>query len=257
MGRTGACIPLLVVALLSGSAAWANCAAPDAMSGRVSLDVGGVSRSFVLRMPSAGNHAAAPVLFAFHPYGMNASYMQARAPIPRAWPEAIVLYPEGSGFPPSWQNRPLERSDRDLHFFDAMLAWLHQHACIDDARVFVMGYSNGAALAYTIACSRATLVAAVAIASGRLGCIPSASTAIIIRHGTRDDTIGYTQAITASQAFSKANRCEAPPQGNARGCVEATDCAAARVVLCTDEGGHEYNPSFTATAVDFFRGARR
>lgn len=248
---------LLALLLISiASPAWANCTAPDAAAGRIAIDVDGVSRSFVLRMP-AGVGTPAPVVFVYHPFGMNAQYMQSRVPIPRAWPEALVLYPEGSGVPASWQNRPLERGDRDLHFFDAMLAWLHQHACIDDARVFVMGYSNGAALAYMIGCSRATVIAGLAIVSGRLGCMPSAPKPIVIRHGTRDDTIAYTQAIAASEAFSRANRCKAAPKPGVPGCVEATDCASGRVVLCTDEGGHEYNPSFTAEAATFFRNTLR
>lgn len=204
-------------------------------------------------MPAAGNRTPAPVVFAFHPYGMNASYMQARAPIPRAWPEAIVLYPEGAGLPPSWQTRPLERADRDLHFFDAMLAWLREHACVNGTRVFVMGYSNGAALAYAIGCARAGVVAGLAIVSGRLGCEPRAPKPIIIRHGTHDDTIGYAQALAASEAFSKANGCHAPPKPGVAGCVEAPGCASHRVVLCTDGGGHEYNPSFTAEAVEFLK----
>ncbi|HVZ23620.1 MAG TPA: hypothetical protein VG871_21250, partial [Vicinamibacterales bacterium] len=140
---------LALIALLAvASPAWANCDASTAASGRVAIPVDGIPRSFVLRVPP-DLHAPAPVVFVFHPYGMNAAYMQARAPIARLWPEAIVVYPEGSGFPQTWQTRPLDRADRDVHFFDAMVAWLHEHSCLDDARMFVMGYSNGAALAYT------------------------------------------------------------------------------------------------------------
>ena len=204
-------------------------------------------------MPPAGAGASAPVVFAFHPFGMNAQYMQARAPIPRAWPEAVVVYPEGSGLPPSWQNRPGDHGDRDLHFFDAMLAWLHEHACVDDGRVFVMGYSNGAGLAYAIGCARANVIAGLAIVSGRPGCTPKQPKPIIIRHGTHDATIGYAQAIAASEAVASANACKAPPKPGAAGCVEAAGCASGRVVLCTDDGGHEYNPAFTAEAVQFLK----
>lgn len=243
----------LAVVLAAASPARAACDAPPAPSGRVSLDVDGLSRSFVIRMPAAAIGTRAPVVFVFHPFGMNAQYMQSRAPITRAWSEAVVVYPEGSGLPPSWQNRPGDRGDRDLHLFDAMVAWLHAHACVDDARVFVMGYSNGAALAYAIGCARANVIAGLAIVSGRPGCTPPSPKPIIIRHGTRDATIGYTQALAASEAFSTANRCKAPPAPGVAGCVEASGCASGRVVLCTDDGGHEYNPAFTAAVVAFFK----
>jgi polyhydroxybutyrate depolymerase len=223
----------------------------------VTLDVDGRSRSFILRMPAGDPHAVAPVVVAFHPFGMSAEYMQARVPIGRAWPQAIVVYPEGSGRPQSWQNRPGDLGDRDLRFFDAMRGWLRDHACVDEGRMFVIGYSNGAGLAYAIACARSTVVAGIAIASGRLGCTPVAPVPVIMRHGTRDATIGYVQALTAAAAFSTANACKAPPKSGAPGCSEAAGCASARVVLCTDDGGHEYDPAFTAEAVDFFRRAGR
>ena len=247
---------MLAVVIAAASPARAACTTSPASSGRVAIDVAGLPRSFVVRMPSAGNPAPAPVVFAFHPFGMNAQYMQSRAPIGRAWPEAIVVYPEGAGRPQSWQNRPGDLGDRDLRFFDAMLAWLRDHACVDDARVFVMGYSNGAGLAYAIACARPAVIAGAAIASGRLGCVPSKAMPLIARHGTGDSTIGYAQALAAMSAFAKANACAAPPRRGVQGCVEATGCASAALVLCTDDGGHEYNPAFTGTAVDFLKAIR-
>jgi len=246
---------LLLIAL--AAPAWADCQAPDATSARVMVDVSGVSRSFVLRLPPAGDRTPAPVVFIFHPYGMNAQYMRERAPIARLWPGAVAVYPEGSGFPQTWQTRPLDRGDHDVHFFDAMLGWLHQHACIDDQHVFVMGYSNGAALAYTIVCERPAAIAGAAIVSGRLGCMPKRPTPIIVRHGTHDDTIGYRAAVVAIESFAAANGCAAPPKPAVAGCHEAAGCTSGPVVLCTDEGGHEYNVAFTAEAVEFFRRATR
>jgi poly(3-hydroxybutyrate) depolymerase len=243
---------LLCLALGIAVPAHAACDAPTAASGRVAITVGTIPRSFVLRVPSDAS-GPAPVVFVFHPYGMNAAYMQARAPIARLWPGAVVVYPEGSGFPQTWQTRPLDRADRDVHFFDAMRAWLHEHGCIDDGRVFVMGYSNGAALAYTLVCERATVIAGAAIVSGRLGCVPKQPMPIIVRHGTHDDTVFYRAALSATTAFATANRCTAPPKPGVQGCVEAEACASGGVVLCTDDGGHEYNFAFTAEAVDFLR----
>src|SRR5687767_14009974 len=88
--------------------------------GAHSIAVGSAMRTFVVRPASEGDgSAAAPVFFALHPFGMNAQYMQSRAPIGRQWPSAIVIYPEGTARDatnrvPSWQGRSGELGDRDL-----------------------------------------------------------------------------------------------------------------------------------------------
>lgn len=239
--------------------AFGSCDGMPPKAGPTMIEVGGLMRHFVVRLPANyDGRTAAPVVMAFHPFGMNAQYMQARAPIPRAWPEAIAVYPEGSGqggsggLAPSWQGRAGERDDRDLKFFDAMLAWLDVHACVDRTRVFVLGYSNGAGLTYLLACERADSIAGLAIASGRMSCTPSSAKPAIINHGTLDNTIGYAQATDAAQKWASINRCAAPPKA-ALGCVEAAGCNAAALTLCSYAGGHEYNPTFTAAAVDFFK----
>ncbi len=249
---------LTVMASAPASAAQASCDGRMVASGGQSINVGGASRTFVVRAASDGDaRTAAPVVFALHPFGMNAQYMQTRAPIGRSWPSAIVVYPDGMGrdgtMAQSWQGRPGDLGDRDLAFFDAMLKWLDDRACIDRSRVFVLGYSNGAGLAYVLACQRRTAVAAVAIAAGRLGCQPSAATPVIMSHGVGDRTIGYEQAIEASKAFAGVNSCAAPPKPGVRGCVQAQSCASAPVSLCTHGGGHEYDVTFTRAAVEFFQ----
>ena len=75
----------------------------------------------------------APLVFAFHPFGMNAQYMQGRVPIPREWPEALAVYPQGlprgdRGFQPGWQTKPGELEDRDLVFFDTINSGVRQLA---------------------------------------------------------------------------------------------------------------------------------
>jgi poly(3-hydroxybutyrate) depolymerase len=259
LSRPARVIAALAVALLvrAGEVS-AACDGTTVPAGPQGLDVGGAMRHFVVRVPAGQDgRSPAPVVFSFHPFGMNAQYMQSRAPIGRAWPEAFVLYPEGlprgagSGGP-AWQNRPAELGDRDLAFFDAMLAWLESRGCIDRRRVFVLGYSNGAGLAHLLACARAEVIAGTAIAAGRLSCMPSTAMPIVLSHGVRDQNIEYEQAIAAAQAWGAANRCAAPPAPGAPGCVAAAGCTTATTV-CTHGGGHEYDPAFTKVAAEFFK----
>ena len=258
-----AVVAATVILLAHGNAASAACDGGVVPPGGQTLDVAGARRTFVVRPAAEGEaKTAAPVVFALHPFGMNAQYMQARAPIGRLWPSAITVYPDGLGRPgasmaPSWQGRPGELGDRDLAFFDAMLQWLDDKGCIDKARVFVLGYSNGAGLAYVLACERRAAVAGVAIAAGRLGCQPAASKPVIMSHGVGDRTIGYDSAIESSTAWAGVNGCAAPPKPGVRGCAQGQSCSGAPVSLCTHGGGHEYDVSFTKAAVEFFQAVKR
>lgn len=249
---------MAALAWIAGAApALALCDGAPGRSGTFTIDAASATRTFVARVPStADGRTPLPVMFAFHPFGMNAQYMASRVPS-RFWPEAIVIYPDGLARPggplsPSWQNRPGDLENRDVQFFDAMLAWLQANHCVDLRRVFVMGYSNGAGLAYVLACERPDAIAGLAIAAGRLACPPSASKPIIISHGTRDQTIGYEQAVESSRAWSARNACT-PPKPGVNGCVAAASCGSAAVKLCTYAGGHEYDSSFTQALVDFFK----
>ncbi len=253
----------LAVLLLSyADSAWAACDGSVVPAGGQTLDVAGARRSFVVRPAAEGDpKTPAPVVFALHPFGMNAQYMQTRAPIGRQWPAAITVFPDGMGrgggnMAPSWQGRPGELGDRDLAFFDAMLTWLDEKGCIDRARVFVLGYSNGAGLAYLLACERRTAVAGIAIAAGRLGCQPSGSKPVIMSHGLGDRTIGYDSAIESAQAWATVNGCTAAPKPGGRGCVQGQSCSGAAVTLCTHGGGHDYDVSFTKAAAEFFQSVK-
>jgi polyhydroxybutyrate depolymerase len=181
-----------------------------------------------------------------------------RAPLALAWRDAIVIYPDGTQRPGTgpgfaWQQRPGELEDQDLRFFDAMLAWLATNACIDERHVFVLGYSNGARFAYVVACERGDRIAAVAIVSGSMQCAPRGAIPVIVTHGVADTTIPYQRAADAIGVWTAKNACKSPPApARTAGCVEASGCAAA-LTMCTHPGGHEYDASFTQTAVEFFK----
>jgi polyhydroxybutyrate depolymerase len=247
------------IVLAAVSPAAAACDGTPLASSRPTITVDGMPRTFIVRAPAAADgRTPAPLVFAFHPFGMNGDYMASRVPVARVWPEAVVIYPTGAPQPgagggPSWQTAPGALGDRDLHFFDAMLAWAQQHGCVDSKRVFAFGYSNGAGFAYLLACERGDVLAGLAIASGSLRCQPARPMPVIINHGLRDSTIPPYNAGTAAATWSTTNRCSAAPTGGRPGCSAATACASAPVTMCSYDGGHEYDSSFTATAVEFLK----
>jgi polyhydroxybutyrate depolymerase len=251
------------LAIGKASPVYAGCDGAPGPTGTVELKIGAATRTFVVRVPSAVDpHKPAPVVFLFHPFGMNSQYMQGRVPIPRIWPEAIAVYPQampraggGAGFQPAWQTAAGEMDDRDLVFFDQMLVWMRANHCVDDSRVSVMGYSNGARLASLLACERSAAIAGVAIQSGSLSCEPPAARSIVLNHGLHDATIPYARAVEASKAWASRNGCAAPPKTGALGCFAADSCSSAPVTLCTYDGGHEYDEPFTRVVADFLKKA--
>jgi polyhydroxybutyrate depolymerase len=251
---------LVVTALFTPvQSAQAMCDGDTSAVGPETIEVGGLNRLFVVRTSSGvDGRTPAPVVLVFHPYGTNAQYMESRVST-RLWPGSIMVYPEGasrpgSGYAPSWQGRQGELGDRDLQFFDAMIAWLKEHQCIDSKGVFVFGYSNGAGLAALLACERTDQIAGAAIASGRLGCTPTAARPIAITHGLRDASISYEEGVRTALAWTKVNGCKAPPKSGAPGCFDASGCgASAPVLMCTSAGGHEYSSAFTKPALELFQ----
>jgi polyhydroxybutyrate depolymerase len=236
-----------------------NCsAAPHGPTGAVDLLVGGETRTFVVRVPSSyDGRTPAPVVFVFHPEG-NPEYMLTRVNIPKAWPEAIGVYPRAlprspeSGQQPIWQTKRGELHDRDFAFFDAMMGWLREQHCIDGQRVFSMGFSNGAMLTSLLACERSKDIAGFAMVAGSTNCSPSAAKPAIIIHGLADPTVPYERAVAMLQGWSTGNRCAKPPSIGAVACSGGISCSAP-VVLCTHPGGHVYELQFTKTIIDLFK----
>ena len=252
-------LAIVLVNVVWAAPAFAGCESSTALTGPTTIDVGGLSRVFIVRKSSSVDaRTPAPVVFVFHPFGTSAQYMESRVST-RLWPGAIMVYPEGAsrpgaGYQPSWQGRAGELGDRDLVFFDALIAWLNEHYCIDERRLFAFGYSNGASFAGLLACERADRIAGVAIASGRLPCAPARATPAAITHGLNDSTAPYAEGVRVATVWSKQNGCKAPPKFGTPGCVEASGCqASAPVLMCTSPGGHEYSSAFTRPALEMFQ----
>jgi polyhydroxybutyrate depolymerase len=62
----------------------------------------------------------------------------------------------------SWQKTFGDQNDRDLKFFDAVLATLKKDCRIDEKRVYATGHSNGGAFTYLLWAARGDVFAAVA-----------------------------------------------------------------------------------------------
>ena len=108
----------------------------------------------------------------------------------------VVAYPDGVNR--TWNASPdccgVAARDQvdDVGFIELLVAAVSTGAPIDPRRVFVTGISNGALLAYRLACET-TLFAAIGPVAGTMinPCPHPAPTSVIHIHGTTDRTIPY------------------------------------------------------------------
>lgn len=87
------------------------------------------------------------------------------------WPEAIAVYMQGlptvgitdpEGKQAGWQKVPGDYGDRDLKFFDTVLAALKTEFKMEAKHVFATGHSNGGAFTFLLWAERGDVFAAVA-----------------------------------------------------------------------------------------------
>src|SRR5258708_24870791 len=68
-----------------------------------------------------------------------------------------------------WQSGPGDQNDRDLKFFDAVLASMKQLHSIDENRIYATGHSNGGAFTYLLWAKRGDAFAAFAPVAAAAG----------------------------------------------------------------------------------------
>jgi polyhydroxybutyrate depolymerase len=92
----------------------------------------------------------------------------------------------------------VEQGIDDVGFVEAILADLEQTIVVDQKRVYATGMSNGAILAYRLACELADRIAAigpVAATQNIDDCKPEDQVSVIHFHGTEDRSVPYEGGI--------------------------------------------------------------
>ncbi|HVV87777.1 MAG TPA: PHB depolymerase family esterase [Kofleriaceae bacterium] len=97
---------------------------------------------------------------------------------------------------------------------------------VDPARIMVVGHSNGAFMAYRMACDRADVIGAIAglaghAASAGVACAPARPVSVLHLHGTADEEVPYTTgdfggvtspgAVDSVAAWATLNGCTGTP----------------------------------------------
>jgi poly(3-hydroxybutyrate) depolymerase len=209
-------------------------------------------REYIVKLP-ADYDVTRPVprrlIFAFHGRMYDAQSVADGGP-PGSGPyygiealaggSAIFVAPQALST--SWTNE----GGRDVAYVNAMLLRFRTELCIDETRIFSVGFSMGAIMTLTIACGNPNTFRAIAPMSASLptGCVGDTPIAYWGSHGTNDPTITYATGQAVRDAFVARNGCRTQTTpGDRDGCVNYQGCAAtAPVTFCTFDGVHQPPP---------------
>jgi polyhydroxybutyrate depolymerase len=154
-----------------------------------------------------------------------------------------------------WQRELGQLGDRDLKFFDAVLATLHEKFSVDDGRVYAMGFSDGAFFTYLLWQERPKIFAAFAPCSGRL--FPAIHLTVpkpaFIVAGDRDERINVNLRDEAIKTVRDLDGATGVGTSCGEGCTLYPAPKGMGVKVLIFHGDHEFPPNTSPSIVTFFK----
>lgn len=232
----------------------------------------GARRTFRVHLPPTYDvRRPAPLVVMLHGGGGSGAYFENRSTRMNAVADRegfITVYPDATGGGATTWNAgeccgsAARRDVDDVGFVAALLDHLEAELCVDERRVYAAGMSNGAMLAYRLACELSDRFAAVAPVAGSdmtTACAPSRPVGVLHVHGSKDANVPwgggkgcgvsgatFTSVDETLERWRARNGCAKATstwrvEGDGR-CVAYDGCAGGvATVLCTiDGGGHEW-----------------
>jgi polyhydroxybutyrate depolymerase len=180
------------------------------------------------------------------------------------WPEAIVVYPQGlhtvsaidpQGVRSGWQTNSGQNGNRDLKFFDAILAGLRQKYAVDDQRIYSTGFSNGAVFSYLLWAERGKILAAFGICAGRVPATAHLTVprAVIVIGGKSDTILPFSYQEQGIEDARHEDGATGPGQECGPGCTLYPSASHTPVVTRIHPGGHVFPPWAASAIVEFFK----
>lgn len=220
------------------------------------LTVGDATRTYTLHQPPEAGGLRALVL---NLHGLNASGAQqlAYSGAAAAADAAGMVVASPDAVDGQWR---VGGDDTDVRFLVALVDELLTVACVDPARTYVMGLSNGAAMTAALACRAGSRFAAFGAVAGapyvEAACSDSPPAAIWLMHGTDDELVPYRTAGTAAEGWAGHAACPGPPVDEVVGSEVTTrvwaGCANGTEVRLTTiaGGGHTWPGAASRPAVE-------
>jgi polyhydroxybutyrate depolymerase len=231
---------------------------------RMPFTVNGVARMALVYVPTNPAAASTPVVFVFHGHGGSAENAARSFAIEKHWPEAISVYMQGLDTPgqltdpqgnlPGWQAAIGDEGDRDLKFFDTVLAQLKQDYHVDVKRIYCTGHSNGGAFTYLLWLARPDVFAAVApsAAAARYANQLTPKPAMILG-GEDDPLVNFAWQKFTMEIVRRVNGCSTVSETWDKQCTIYPSSGGTPLVTFIYPGGHEFNSAAPALIVKFFK----
>jgi polyhydroxybutyrate depolymerase len=225
----------------------------------------GQNRTYQIHVP-ANLAAKVPLVLVLHGAGGSGAYAARYTTMSEVADREgfIAVYPDGTAPLPALNNLrtwnaihccggAYRKNVDDVGFLTALIKKLAREYHVDPKRVYVVGHSNGAMMAYRLAAEKSELIAAVAPLSGTIGGDPDTSdsdatikiipaprnpvadatikiipaprnpVAVAIFHGTADATVPY-QGGEAEGIAGSRHRNDLSVAESSRFWVEANNC---------------------------------
>lgn len=229
--------------------------APAFQSGTFELDVDGLTRTFIVDVPSDySEDEPYPIVFGFHGRDFSAAEFRSEGYgdlLSAAGDAAILVHPDATEAG-AWELT----SQVDIRFFDAMLDRLSQGLCVDEARVFATGHSSGGYFSNVLGCQRADVLRGIAPVAGGGPVIdgeePTCQGPVSawIAHGEEDPTVPFSEGEGSLEWWLGSDDCDvASAESVDPDRCEAYSCSdGVSVHWCPHAGGHDW-PGFAAAGI--------
>jgi len=198
---------------IAATTAAAGCAVPPPVAdgkapGRYieKLDVGGVARETILRIPKA--EGPRPLVIVLHGWTASGALAEQYTGMADEGERRgyVTMFPDGLGKAKGWNAGFIDLSGQrpdDVAFIRALIELGKREANVDPARVYICGHSNGAFMTYAAGSVLAKEVAAIGAVAGTIGIQdkripdPAAPLPTMVIHGKLDATVAYEPTFQA------------------------------------------------------------
>jgi polyhydroxybutyrate depolymerase len=227
--------------------------------------VAGTERHALVFAPSASAAGEkVPVVFAFHGHGGNVQGTSRSMAFQDRWPQALVVYMQGlpttskrdpQGKSPGWQHEAGELGDRDLKFFDAVLATLKEKYPVDEHRIYATGFSNGAFFTYLLWATRGSTFAAFAPCAGLIWPTLHLSEPkpLLQIDGENDKLVHFADATKTVETVRALDGATGTGEPCGNGCTRYPSTKKTPVVFIKHPGGHVFPRWASERIVEFFK----
>ncbi|WP_437280040.1 PHB depolymerase family esterase [Sorangium sp. So ce375] len=212
-------------------------------SGAGAVQSGGKSRKYTLRIPDDYDNG--------HPYRLILSFHGATGNSGQVAPSYFGLWSLSEGstiFIAPDAVGGIWSAGEDVTFVDDILKQVTDDLCIDTSRIELEGFSQGGAMAWTLACARPDVYRAAVVHSGGGLARPASCEPVAFMSSLGQQESGGAGQTSNSDFFAKQNGCtvealaKAPRGGHA--CSDYKGCSSGHPTRwCDYDGGHTPSPN--------------